>query len=168
MNSDCFVCPRHAGALLIAPAACARMYARGKKAAPWDAAHLCRGCEIGARHAGEPCAGSPTRGDMTCVRCGRASFRLIGACLCPSCYNRQRELVTGRYRRLAPPGGFSVAPVSVTAQNGDSVCLFAASLGEARAALRRWSNGAPLVSAYANASPWRAPVAWPQLTFPGF
>jgi hypothetical protein len=48
-----FTCPKLPGGLHLARAACANLYQRGKRADPWETAHHCRGCMIGARHAGE-------------------------------------------------------------------------------------------------------------------
>lgn len=57
----------------------------------------CRGCTIGARHAGavDP-AYHRLRGTTTCSRCHRADLRLIGGNVCVGCKNREYEWVKGR------------------------------------------------------------------------
>jgi hypothetical protein len=56
----------------------------------------CRGCPIGAGHAGYPPVGySEVYQARICARCGRGSTRIISGRLCPSCYNRARELKLG-------------------------------------------------------------------------
>lgn len=63
-----------------------------------DGTHgACRLCPLGAVHAGETAASmSPLKGTLTCARCHRVAGRLIGAHVCPSCYNRSREQLSGR------------------------------------------------------------------------
>lgn len=76
----------------------------GACAANWRAAHddlperlfKCRTCPLGALHAGETAASmSPLRGATICGRCHRGAVRLIGAHLCVSCFNREREVIKG-------------------------------------------------------------------------
>jgi hypothetical protein len=56
----------------------------------------CWNCTIGRHHAGIKKV-APTRPPKICLRCGTTdSHRLIGGSLCPSCYNRQSELVRGK------------------------------------------------------------------------
>jgi len=65
---------------------------------------MCRGCRIGAKHAGcEEATLSPLFGKHVCGRCGVGSTRLIHGHLCPSCYNREREWVLGRNARGNAP-----------------------------------------------------------------
>lgn len=78
----------------ITPLACARRYAAQES-------YPCSTCPIGAMHAaqlGIRVVGDRTRTAFTrpCCRCGRHELRLIGATLCPSCWNRQREWAIGR------------------------------------------------------------------------
>lgn len=64
----------------------------------------CKGCEIGAMHAGEAGASrSPLLGTRICGRCHRTGMRLIGKHLCVSCYNREREVRVGKNAKGSPP-----------------------------------------------------------------
>lgn len=60
----------------------------------------CRGCALGAGHAGYP----PVRYSdyfqkKICAQCGRGGMRIVGNRLCVSCWNRRRELKLGRNAR---------------------------------------------------------------------
>lgn len=57
----------------------------------------CRGCTVGACHAGavDPTY-HPLRGTTTCSRCHGRDKRLIGGNVCVSCKNREYEWVKGR------------------------------------------------------------------------
>ncbi|SEI80421.1 hypothetical protein SAMN05192539_1004163 [Paraburkholderia diazotrophica] len=64
----------------------------------------CRGCPIGARHAGVQDANpSQLKGTTVCSRCHQGCTRLIGKHLCISCYNRQREQLVGKNRKGTAP-----------------------------------------------------------------
>ncbi len=100
-----FECPRHPGGLRLLPKACATMWRGAKGAEPWDRLFPCRGCAIGATHAGEaPPPPEPGDDGRKCCFCGRTDQRLVCKTLCVSCANRILELLRGRYRRDAPPG----------------------------------------------------------------
>lgn len=60
----------------------------------------CRGCSIGAHHAGLDA--TPMLGRF-CCRCQEPAARLIWDLICISCYNRQREFVIGRNARGLTP-----------------------------------------------------------------
>lgn len=62
--------------------------------------HHCLGCPIGAERAGK--AAVPTPLPRFCCRCKKLSPRLIARRLCPSCYNRERELRVGKNARGTP------------------------------------------------------------------
>lgn len=63
-----------------------------------------QGCKVGALHAGEAGASqSPLLGVKICGRCHRGATRLIGRHLCPSCWNREREVRVGKNGKGAPP-----------------------------------------------------------------
>lgn len=64
----------------------------------------CRGCQVGAQHAGEELANlSPLHGAMICARCHRGAERLIHGHLCVSCQNRQYEAIKGRNAKGTAP-----------------------------------------------------------------
>lgn len=82
--------------------ACADNWRRGREG---NLSRLpCKGCEIGAVHAGEAGASqSPLLGTRICARCHRGAARLIRGHLCVSCYNREREVRLGRNAKGTPP-----------------------------------------------------------------
>ena len=70
-------------------------------AANWRAGRdgsACRGCRIGATHAGQPDAPPPVSSRI-CCRCGTASQRIIGGVFCVGCYNRARECIRQENRK---------------------------------------------------------------------
>lgn len=81
----------------------------------------CRGCQIGAEHAGERGANnSPFQGATMCGRCHRGASRLIHGHLCVSCYNRQREWLLGKNRKGSQPIKLGrLDPRRVTYQRAD-------------------------------------------------
>lgn len=103
LDTQLITCPRMAGCLRLLPASCAQNWRRSRKSEPWDSVFVCRGCEVGARHAGEtiPLPAVPPKG---CCYCGKTDRRLICKSLCVSCANRIFEILRGRYRRHTPPG----------------------------------------------------------------
>ena len=94
--------------------------------------HHCSGCRLGAERAGK--AMVPTPLPRFCCRCMKLSTRLIGRRLCPSCYNRERELRLGINARGTQPVKITpVAPISVkvlTKQELRQVDLLASSRRE--------------------------------------
>lgn len=65
-----------------------------------DALSACRGCSIGALHAGyAPVHYSRFYGLSICPGCGKGTTRMIGNRVCVSCYNRRREMRAGRNAR---------------------------------------------------------------------
>lgn len=69
-----------------------------------DRVQACRGCSIGALHAGfRPIRYSAWFGVQICPRCGTGGLRMIGNRRCVSCYNRERELREGRNARGNAP-----------------------------------------------------------------
>lgn len=63
----------------------------------------CRGCMVGAAHAGQPEANlCDIHNVKICGRCRREATRLIWGHLCVSCQNRQYEFVRGRNARGKP------------------------------------------------------------------
>lgn len=66
--------------------------------------YQCKGCPLGASHAGEDRANlSRLKGTDICARCHRTSMRLIGGHRCVSCYNRERELRVGKNAKGRAP-----------------------------------------------------------------
>lgn len=64
----------------------------------------CRGCHIGAAHAGERFMRySRWYGVQVCPRCHTGGLRMIGNRMCVSCYNRSRELRAGKNGRGNKP-----------------------------------------------------------------
>lgn len=85
----------------VSTAACAALYL-DEKAHP-GTHPACRGCPIGAMHAGEklPTARTLYKSKI-CPRCLRPSTRFVKG-LCISCINRQYEVERGRNARGKPP-----------------------------------------------------------------
>lgn len=88
---------------------------------PWDSLTHCRGCPVGAGHAGvehDPLAIARDAWSKVCSRCLHLTDRLIGGRHCPSCYNRDREARIGRNRKGSRPhitdrlGGVTIAVAS--------------------------------------------------------
>lgn len=72
--------------------------------------HHCKGCPIGALHAGE--AGnlvSPLFGSSICARCHEGGRRLLQGRLCICCYNRQLEALKGKNAKGSAPKKLSAA-----------------------------------------------------------
>lgn len=64
----------------------------------------CRACPIGAAHAGSDHVHlSPLYGAAICPRCREGTTRMIGNPLCVGCYNRERELLSGKNARGNAP-----------------------------------------------------------------
>lgn len=112
-ETDLFACTRHVGNLRLTPSACAGMWRRGRRAGQFDLAKMCRGCPIGAGHAGI----DPSRIEAelladevatatTCIRCGKPAKRMISLTLCVSCSNRCLEWLKGRNRKGTFPATF--------------------------------------------------------------
>lgn len=99
---ELFTCPRHTGGLRLTTLACAANWRKHKDATADGRFHPCHACPIGAVNAGEPAPGP--RDTSNCCYCGRPARRLICKSLCVSCFNRVREVITGRWRRQLPPG----------------------------------------------------------------
>lgn len=82
---------------------CAADFQRVEKrgALPWRSDWHCKGCEVGATHAGrDVVVMQATRvlagARFICARCHRQDERFIGNRLCRSCDARDRELARGR------------------------------------------------------------------------
>lgn len=156
---DTFVCPRYPGGLTLSTGACASMWREGQHAQPWDRRYRCRGCEIGAGHAGAAAVAPPAPPDRECLRCGAVAPRLLRQQLCVSCYNRERELLTGRYRRKQPPRGLTIRHLQVlVAGLGAPVAVSAASSLEALRVAARRAPGYGVLAVTPGPRPlWAAP-----------
>lgn len=99
-RDDIFTCPNMPGGLRLSVASCADSYRRGKTAQAWQTLHHCKGCAIGALHAGEA---PPVEKPRYRCSCGAQSTRLIQGVLCVSCYNRLAEALKGRNARGKRP-----------------------------------------------------------------
>lgn len=89
-----------------------------------DPLAACRGCSIGAAHAGAVAVSySSLYGASVCPRCRKGVTRMIGAKVCISCYNRAREVAAGKNARgNAPTKIVALTPVRVrSAVNGAHV-----------------------------------------------
>ena len=83
---------------------CAKLWHEGNRKGCADRFWLCKGCNIGALHAGVGDATmSPLYASPICARCGTGATRLIGGHLCVSCQNRQYEYKKGRNARGNAP-----------------------------------------------------------------
>ena len=76
----------------LSPSSCAANWRAGRDGS------ACRGCRIGATHAGQPDAPPPVSMRL-CCRCGTASTRIIGGVFCVGCYNRARECIRQENRK---------------------------------------------------------------------
>lgn len=83
----------------------------------------CRLCPLGAEHAGEKQAAmSPIKGALICGRCHRGATRLLGGHVCPSCYNRAREVRIGRNAKgTAPVKHCGLSARSIRFKSGDDI-----------------------------------------------
>ena len=88
-----FSCKKHPGNLRLTEQSCADSWRIANKND--ERMQICRGCEIGAQHAGEPVANIIYKSNE-CIRCGRYGFgRKMNNGLCISCYNRSNEIYRG-------------------------------------------------------------------------
>ena len=110
VDFELFTCPYQPGELRLSTSACANQFrqARAKKPEPWSPLVTCRGCELGAQHAGVAISvvnAGQVQKELSgrCTRCYQRAHRMIHARLCPSCYNRGREWIVNRNARGCVP-----------------------------------------------------------------
>ncbi|HLY04878.1 MAG TPA: hypothetical protein VKR31_03935 [Rhizomicrobium sp.] len=99
-------------------AACAQRYLEAETATKRAAEKLlhCRGCAIGAFHAGVDQTHFNRFYDTPlCPRCHKTWLRLIGSRVCVSCYNREREFERGINAKGKRPAG--VRPIYLMSIN---------------------------------------------------
>lgn len=83
---------------------CKSMWEHTHKKVGTDKWWQCKGCSIGAKHAGVGDATlSEIYGSPICARCERGTTRLIGGHVCVSCKNREYEYRKGRNARGNAP-----------------------------------------------------------------
>jgi hypothetical protein len=99
LPGEYFRCERLRGSLSVA--SCAQRW-RTAKDPKNEVYGMCRGCPIGAAHAGQVCD-NPEQGRKVCVRCDEPTTRLIHGLYCPSCINRQYEVEKGRNGKGTAP-----------------------------------------------------------------
>ncbi len=96
-----FACPKGLGRFSVAQ--CVRMHGEAITGGADGARLTCRGCAVGAVHAGVA-EESRFAHTLTCSRClQKKSARLIRGTICLSCYNREREVLIGRNRKGGVP-----------------------------------------------------------------
>lgn len=115
---ELFTCTRQRGDLTLTPHGCAQMWRRAlhQKLEPGMMPSPCRGCAIGAAHAGEklPELRAPSVVDGICCRCHRGAMRVIYGRLCVSCFNREREWIKGKNAKGTRPTRMQpLVPVSI-------------------------------------------------------
>lgn len=91
-NDRMFICIRIPGNLKLSPESCAASYRRGKRAQPWESSCACRGCPVGAAHAGEELPAITDDMKVRCRLCQSTQARkTVYGSVCISCYNRLLE-----------------------------------------------------------------------------
>jgi hypothetical protein len=127
---------------------CAGLFTAAQSAKGVDADRFapCRGCVIGAGHAGVPVTYFGHLYDtMICPRCGNGTTRMIHGRICINCYNREREVRVGKNARGSVPKKLKLRPVSLGyAVDGEWRTFHAeraVSLGEVCAHLMRTTAG---------------------------
>jgi hypothetical protein len=108
------------------PSACASNWKKNLEGS------VCRSCSLGAIHSGEsPGELLDTSRKRTCIRCQRGAGRLLAGCLCLSCFNRAREVLTGRNAKGTAPRAWAsrlhVASAIIQTQDAEQFAKVAAS-----------------------------------------
>ena len=106
LPGDYFCCPNHK-TLKLSVTSCGRFFSDSQKQAhEIEAGHLlfdCVKCPVGRAHAGAEHTPMARHKSRLCVRCGCTFMRIIGGCLCVSCYNRQREALANKNAKGGTP-----------------------------------------------------------------
>lgn len=101
-SGEFFACSRLSATL--SSASCAGMWRHANLEKESYRHEKCKGCQIGAFHAGEKeMSSSKLMGKKICARCHKLSRRFVRNDICISCYNRQQEWVKGRNARGTTP-----------------------------------------------------------------
>ncbi|ORC47829.1 hypothetical protein B2G74_22250 [Burkholderia sp. A27] len=147
------------------------------------ATFACRNCQVGQQHAQALSLNHAKPEDASrwdsciareCVRCGRRVLRLVrDGTLCPSCYNRQQEVVRGRNAKGATPQKWAfLRPAFLTIEQDGNTQLVALGLCSGRPEAGRvaarwwpgslvtgfWMDSEPLATALSRKSPDRDAV----------
>jgi hypothetical protein len=90
----------------IAPGACGKRWRAAQTATGYavDKFSNCRDCRIGAAHAGEDHVSYSFYFEtMICPRCRRGCTKMVAGTRCVSCYNREREFLSGKNSKGTVP-----------------------------------------------------------------
>lgn len=97
-----FLCTRRSAKLQVS--SCADMWREANHRECPERLEQCRGCQLGALHAGESDMSTcPITGSEICIRCDRGGMRLVRNQICVSCWNREREWIIGKNAKGAAP-----------------------------------------------------------------
>lgn len=157
-----FACERQPGNLKLTRTSCAALWRRGLLPdADENIAWHCRGCEVGARHAGADEKPAPRA--RRCVRCGDGGVKIVGAILCISCYNRQVEFAKGRNGKGKAPVDFN--PLHLWADPDVVRIILARSLEEAQEVWRRLHDVEvpDEITDFGEATPAEVRAWWPEV-----
>jgi hypothetical protein len=99
-NLTLFRCEPYAATLSTKGCASRWIEAQGAAGECADRFAACKGCPIGAGHAGHVAVSYGRYfGTMICPRCREGRGRMIGGTRCVGCYNREREAASGKNAR---------------------------------------------------------------------
>lgn len=125
-----FMCGPYKASMSVS--SCASMY-RAEKGVHAGRHMHCRGCPIGAFHAGEkPVASRGLFGSLICPRCQRGASRLVTG-VCVSCVNRQYEVVRGvNAKGRAPVRLLPLAPMEMALREDSRIVVAMVPLSSSR------------------------------------
>ncbi|UIS74683.1 hypothetical protein [Morganella phage Mecenats66] len=105
----------------LSPESCSRMFCQAKGIdQPETSIAACKGCPIGAEHSGSRVVTEVIPKNI-CIRCFKASSRIVKSMLCVSCANRQYEYLKGRNSQGNFPAKHpELFPISVAYRNHDA------------------------------------------------
>jgi hypothetical protein len=135
---------------MLSESSCASQFNRAK-----GGTSKCSDCKVGAEHAGE--AIDYSFPEKMCCRCGETDKRLIGKRVCVSCYNREREYLSGRNAKgKFPVNAKPIKLIDVFVTGIGGLSILAANAAEAMAIIIRETPSASV-------HPMRHPVHVMQL-----
>ena len=107
MTIELFQCPNIPGNLSLTKNSCAAQWQKALTTKPEKGGSLyeCRGCELGAKHAGveNVTFRKPSSIDRICTRCHKPTSKFLYKRICISCYNRGLEVLKGKNARGTRP-----------------------------------------------------------------